>query len=77
MARRAVDGEERHALLRDVHYLREELNRPPHRWRMNVIRATLSWIQEPYTHLEDGVDGALPSLLPLANAIEETHRKSL
>lgn len=40
-----IDGEERVTLLRDVHYLREELSRPAHRWRRLVVWTFLSWLE--------------------------------
>ncbi len=63
-----LDGEARKNLLRDAQYLREELARPVHRWRRNVIDTVLDWMAE---HFEDPGE-ALPSLPPLRKRISET-----
>ena len=42
----AIDGEQRRSLLRDVQFLRDELARPPERWRAHVIHTVLGWIEE-------------------------------
>ncbi|HOF41500.1 MAG TPA: hypothetical protein PLD73_15630 [Candidatus Hydrogenedentes bacterium] len=53
----ALDGEARRALLRDIQYLRDELARPLHRWRLPVIAAVLDWIDGHFT----SSDECLPS----------------
>jgi hypothetical protein len=60
----ALDGEKRHALQRDVQFLRDELVRPVHRWRMDVVQTVLGWIGE---HCEDPEE--LPSLDHLRQAL--------
>jgi len=45
----ALDGEARRALLRDIQYLRDEIARPVHRWRPNVIIAVLGWIEAHFS----------------------------
>lgn len=41
-----LDGDDRRTLLRDVHFLREEIARPVERWRPAVLRAALDWMAE-------------------------------
>jgi len=62
----AHDGENRRCLLRDVQYLRDELARPPHRWRHHVIATVLSWLEE----YVKGPDTEMPSLVELKGALE-------
>lgn len=62
-----LDGEVRHALLRDVQYLREELARPRRRWRREVIDAVLAWIAAA----AERDPGCLPALEPLREALRE------
>ena len=57
----ALDGEARKCLLRDVQYLRDEVSRPATRWRRNVVKSILEWIE----HAVNGQSDALPSLQPL------------
>ncbi len=53
-----LDGEARASLLRDVQFLRDEVARPVHRWRMPVIETVLGWIAANFAH----PDETLPSL---------------
>lgn len=53
-----LDGEARTCLLRDVQFLRDEVARPVHRWRVHVIETVLEWIA---ANFEDP-DQTLPSL---------------
>ncbi len=62
----ALDGERRRSLLRDVQYLRDELVRPPERWRGEVIHTVTDWIEGYFRDAEEG----LPSLIPLKKALE-------
>lgn len=39
-----LDGEKRRCLLRDIQYLRDELARPAERWRGEVVRTLMRWI---------------------------------
>ncbi len=66
----ALDGESRWALLRDIQYLREELARPRPRWRRNVIKTVLEWID---AHFGPGVE-YLPSFKELQTLLEEHMR---
>ena len=52
-----LDGEARHALLRDVQFVREELARPAHRWRKEVILAVLGWM----AHGQPEAQAAMPA----------------
>lgn len=61
----SIDGEKRRALLRDVQFLRDELTRPVQRWRKDVVRTVLSWIEE---HPDDPEE--LPSVRELREALE-------
>jgi hypothetical protein len=61
-----LDGEARLALLRDVQYLRDELSRPAHRWRKDVIRTVMDWI----AHEVDQPESTLPSLGRLRERLE-------
>lgn len=63
----ALDGEDRWALLRDIQYLREELARPFHRWRPEVIITVLGWIEQ---HFAAGTE-PLPSYEKLRNLLED------
>jgi hypothetical protein len=63
-----LDGEARKNLLRDAQYLREELARPVHRWRRNVISAVLGWIEQS----QDKPEETLPSLAVLCKRIAQT-----
>jgi len=63
-----LDGEERRALLRDVQYLRDEVARPPHRWRRHVIATVLDWIEAP---LKDEVEEILPSAKRIRQVIDD------
>jgi len=67
----ALDGEARRALVRDIHYLREELARPVRRWRSDVIGQVLDWVDG---HFADGAT-PLPSLNTL-RALLERHANS-
>lgn len=62
----ALDGERRRSLLRDVQYLRDELVRPPERWRGEVVQTVLDWIEGYF----EGSDDGLPSLGALRKALE-------
>lgn len=59
-----LDGDDRRTLLRDVHFLREEIARPVERWRPAVIRAVLGWI----------ADGPGGPHLPALDAVREALR---
>lgn len=61
----ALDGEQRKCLLRDVQYLRDELNRPAERWRRDVVRTVLGWIEGYFR----GSGEDLPSLSALKKAV--------
>jgi hypothetical protein len=63
----ALDGEERSSLLRDVQFLRDELSRPVHRWRQEVIQTVLGWI----TDSVDDPAESLPSAIVLRTRVEE------
>jgi len=65
-----LQGEMRKCLLRDVQYLRDELSRPPHRWRTDVTTAVLDWLAAPF----ENVDEVLPSLARVKRVISETPR---
>lgn len=65
-----LDGEARQALLRDVQYLRDEVARPAVRWRIDVIRAVLNWIEGHFAHCEAPAREALPSLADLREALD-------
>ena len=62
----SLDGEKRKALLRDVQFLREELMRPVHRWRRDVVRTVLGWIEGQPEDPEE-----LPSAKALRRALAE------
>ncbi|MBI2433777.1 MAG: hypothetical protein HYV26_12995 [Candidatus Hydrogenedentes bacterium] len=62
-----LDGEERHALLRDVQFLRDELARPVHRWRRRVIEAVLYWITGSVENAEE----ILPAAVSLQQRVRE------
>jgi len=47
-----LDGEARRCLLRDVHYLREEVVRPVERWRREVIWTVIEWLEGWFDHPE-------------------------
>ncbi len=66
----ALDGEARRALVRDIHYLREEVARPAARWRSEVIGQVLDWIEG---HFSDGAP-PLPSLNRLRTLLERHAR---
>jgi len=61
-----LDGEERQCLLRDVQYMRDELNRPAERWRKPVVATVIGWI-ESYC---DDPDAMLPALAELKTVLE-------
>lgn len=63
----ALDGEARRTLVRDIQYLREELTRPFHRWRPDVIVTVLEWIGQ---HFHAGVE-PLPSYEKLRKLIKK------
>jgi len=63
-----LDGEERHALLRDIQYLRDEVARPPHRWRRKVIATVLGWIEAPFG---DDAAAHLPSAARIRQVIDD------
>ncbi len=65
-----LDGEARQALLRDVQFLRDEVARPAMRWRMQVIRTVLDWIEGHFATADEPAPAALPSLPELRKAIE-------
>lgn len=60
-----LDGEARKCLLRDVQYLRDEVARPVLRWRHEVIRSVLGWIEAALPGEE-----TLPSLPGLRRSLE-------
>lgn len=64
----ALDGEKRKSLLRDVQYLRDELARPVDRWRMDVIRTVLNWIDGYFAKEEE----TLPSAGELRRVLEQS-----
>ncbi|HOJ32309.1 MAG TPA: hypothetical protein PKY35_02005 [Candidatus Hydrogenedentes bacterium] len=64
-----LDGEKRRTLLRDVQYLRDELSRPVHRWRLYVLESLLDWIDSHFEGIEEGSAVHLPSLCRLRDAI--------
>jgi hypothetical protein len=63
-----LDGEARKSLLKDAQYLREELARPVHRWRRNVIATVLGWMEQS----QEAPEESLPSLSVLRTRIAET-----
>lgn len=67
----ALDGEERRALLHDVQFLREEVARPVHRWRIDVVIAVLDWIEGHFSGADVTWEESLPSLAPLRRAIDK------
>lgn len=69
-----LDGEERKTLLREVQFLRDELARPPLRWRRDVLDVVLGWIESHFSRVEGGVAEHLPSLARLRARIN-THRE--
>ena len=66
-----LDGEKRHALLRDVQFLRDEIARPATRWRTAVIDAVLGWVEGHFDHADEAAHSALPSLAKLREALKE------
>jgi hypothetical protein len=66
-----LDGEERKCLQRDVQYLREEVSRPVCRWRKDVIRQVLAWVDSAV----DRPGEELPSLAPLRERTEQLMRE--
>jgi hypothetical protein len=62
-----MEGEVRQCLLRDVAYLREEIARPAHLWRREVLGTVLDWIEGA----ADDPTVSLPSAMPLRNRIAE------
>lgn len=62
----SLDGEKRKALLRDVQFLRDELMRPVHRWRKDVVHTVLGWIED-----QPEEPGELPSAKKLRRALED------
>lgn len=66
-----LDGEERQSLLRDVQYLRDELARPVHRWRANVIFQVMEWISATAKQPAE----YLPSLALLRHQTEKALRE--
>ena len=66
----SLDGEKRHALLRDVQYLRDELMRPVRRWRHHVVHTVLDWIAQQAEDPEE-----LPSVQPLKQALLDAARE--
>ena len=62
-----LDGEARHALLRDVQYLRDEIARPVSRWRPEVITTIIRWIGQ---HLQDP-EQSLPSLIKIRDHLRK------
>ena len=65
-----VDGEERHALIRDIQFLRDEIARPAPRWRTQVIRTVLDWIEGHIRHCDEPLDAVLPTLSALRAALD-------
>lgn len=65
-----VDGEARLALLRDIQFLRDEIARPVHRWRREVIETVLGWI----TGAVEDVEQHLPSMQPLLEMLSHDER---
>ncbi len=63
-----ADGETRHALIRDVNFIRDEIARPVLRWRIEVIRTVIGWMREAVR--DAAVE--LPSLDPLEARLLET-----
>jgi hypothetical protein len=61
-----LDGENRRCLLRDVQYLRDELSRPAERWRGEVIRTVIRWIDAQF----ENASKELPSLSQLRLALK-------
>ncbi len=61
-----LDGDGRRALLQDVAFLREEIARPVHRWRKEVVDTVLSWIAAPFTEPAH----ILPALPKLHQALD-------
>jgi hypothetical protein len=62
-----LDGEQRMSLLRDVQFLRDELARPAHRWRQEVILAVLGWILDS---VDDPAE-VLPSAVVLRERVQQ------
>ena len=65
-----IDGEARMALLRDIQFLRDEVARPVHRWRREVIETALGWI----TGAVEDVERDLPSAPALSDALGHDER---
>ena len=62
----SLDGEKRHCLLRDLQFLRDEVARPAHRWRVHVMETILSWVDEHFR----GTEETLPSLQEFRQALK-------
>ena len=67
-----LDGEARKCLLRDVQYLRDELTRPVHRWRREVIATLLDWIGAQVENPDDVLPSLAQIRLRLADEPEST-----
>ncbi|MCC6490303.1 MAG: hypothetical protein IT364_22660 [Candidatus Hydrogenedentes bacterium] len=61
----SLDGEKRMCLLRDLQFLRDELARPAHRWRVDVMETILMWVDGHFR----GTGETLPSLQPFREAL--------
>lgn len=62
-----LDGEARKCLLRDIQFLRDELSRPVERWRGNVIRTFIRWIDAYFKN----ANRVMPSLGSLRLALRD------
>lgn len=62
-----LDGDQRRCLLRDIQYLRDELARPIERWRPEVVRTAIRWIDGYFKQ----ANRILPSLSLLRVALNE------
>lgn len=64
--------EQRMGLLRDIHFLRDEMARPVEACRYPVVRRVLEWISEPF----EGREEELPSLKEIRSIIRTECRES-
>ncbi|GMW02578.1 MAG: hypothetical protein AMXMBFR84_37140 [Candidatus Hydrogenedentota bacterium] len=69
----ALDGERRRCLLRDVQFLRDEISRPPTRWRTKVIDVVLGWIEDHFYYSEEE---GLPSFVALKEALAQAAQEN-
>ena len=67
----AVGWEDRQALLRDVHYVRDEIARPVDDWRGQVILDVLGWIQSGLKGVEDSPSSLSPLILEIERHLSE------